>query len=120
MLTRSYGSVKVLEPEPEKVKTAIQSLVKKLRAMDEVRSAWLIGSYHRKDFGPFSDVDVVLIIESSSERFLDRPLKFKPEQFPAPLDLFVYTSKEVQGMRQSGHAFWKHVEQEHTDLFEDF
>jgi hypothetical protein len=35
-----------------------------------------------------------------------------------PLDLFVYTLAEAKQMRQSGHTFWKHIESNHTTLFE--
>ncbi|MBI2822452.1 MAG: nucleotidyltransferase domain-containing protein [Acidobacteria bacterium] len=110
--------MKVLEPEPAKVKRALQSLVAELRARSEVRAVWLIGSYHRNDFGPFSDVDLVLVVAHSEERFVDRPARFRSGVFPVSIDLFVYTLQEVAEMRQSRHPFWKHIEENHTALFQ--
>ncbi|MBI4456039.1 MAG: nucleotidyltransferase domain-containing protein [Acidobacteria bacterium] len=110
--------MKVFEPEPAKVEHALQSLLEELRSRKEVCAVWLIGSYHRRDFGPFSDVDLVLIVENSDKRFFDRAAKYVECAFPVPMDLFVYTAAEVREMQRTGHPFWKHIEKNHTTLFE--
>jgi predicted nucleotidyltransferase len=118
MLIKSYGSVKVFEPEPEKVEQALADFVQALARRDQVVAVWLIGSYHRKDFGPFSDLDLVIIISASNQKFLDRSAEYLPSQFPVPVDLFVYTLDEVTAMRGSGHHFWSGIEKDHTVLFQ--
>jgi len=118
MQIKSYGSVKVFESEPARVRQDLRWLVQEWRARPELRAVWLIGSYHRQDFGPFSDIDLVLIVASSGERFLDRAEGFRPSAFPVPTDLLVYTLEEVEQMKGSGHPFWKHIEAHHTSLFE--
>jgi len=117
MRMKSYGSVKVFEPETDKIEAALDRYIKTVAEKQEVLAVWLIGSFHRKDFGPFSDIDLVLIIDSTETRFLDRPLQYLPEAFPIPLDLFVYTQDEVLAMKNSAHPFWNDIEKNHTPLF---
>jgi len=118
MQTKFYGSVKVLEPETDRIAEALEQFVKDLATKPEVSAIWLIGSFHRKDFGPFSDIDLVLILDSTETPFLDRSLQYLPESFPVSIDLFVYTRQEVSGMRLSEHPFWTDIEKNHTTLFE--
>lgn len=118
MQVKSFGSVKVFEPETARVRQAIDALKDHVATFPEVTAAYLIGSYHRGDFGPFSDVDVVLTVDDSKDRYLDRPERYRPAQFPLPLDLFVYTEAEVGLMKDTGHLFWQHIEQSHTVLFQ--
>ncbi len=118
MRTKYYGSVKVFEPETDRITEALHQFVRDLAEEPEVRAIWLIGSFHRKDFGPFSDIDLVLILDSTEIPFLDRSLRYLPESFPVSVDLFVYTRQEVTEMRLSEHPFWKDIEKNHTTLFE--
>ena len=118
MRTKFYGSVKVLEPETDRIAEALRDFVQDLAAKPEVSAILLIGSFHRKDFGPFSDIDLVLILDSTKIPFLDRSLQYLPESFPVAIDLFVYTRQEVDEMKLSGHPFWSDIEKNHTILFE--
>jgi predicted nucleotidyltransferase len=118
MQTKSFGSVRVFEPETKAVAVAIEALKELLATFPEVTAVYLIGSYHRGDFGPFSDVDIAVVVKNSPDRFIDRPDKYRPIQFPLPLDLFVYSETEVTQMKESGHPFWRQIEQQHTVLFE--
>ena len=118
MQTRSYGSVTVFKPEPLEIFNALDSYVQELKQREEILGVWLIGSYHRKDFGPFSDVDLVLIVRETAIRFLDRSTEYMPQKFPVAVDLFVYTIAETEEMKKSGHFFWADIEKSHTVLFE--
>ena len=118
MQSKSFGSVRVYEPDVQAVAGAIDALTEHLSAFREVIAVYLIGSYDRGDFGPFSDVDVVVIVETSTGRFIDRSEKYLPARFPVPLDLFVYTRSEVLKMKESGHPFWREIERRHTVLLD--
>ncbi len=118
MRIKSYGSVTVFEPEQESVNRELNRFVSALKQKVEIRFVWLIGSYHRGDFGPFSDLDLVIGISASSERFLDRASRFYPEKFLVPMDIFVYTDQEICEMEDSQHSFWNHIRTNHTVLFE--
>ena len=72
----------------------------------EILQVGYIGSYARGDWGVGSDLDLIVIIESSEEPFWKRALDFDIKQFPVPVDLLVYTQQEWQEMaKQSGHFF---------------
>ena len=118
MHEKSYGSVKVFESDVASVQKALSSYTEELSRRKEVLGVWLIGSYHRQDFTPFSDADVVIVVKSSEKRFIDRYSEYAPDALSVPLDIFVYTIEEVEEMRRSGHSFWKEIEQNHTTLFQ--
>jgi predicted nucleotidyltransferase len=60
----------------------------------EVKEVHLVGSYARGDHGPNSDVDLIVIVDDTRLRFIDRPLEYGPRFFPLPVDMFVYTNAE--------------------------
>jgi predicted nucleotidyltransferase len=59
------------------------------------------GSYARGDAGVGSDVDLVVIVESSAEPFERRSLAFDAGSLPVPADVLVYTSAEWDRMSRS-------------------
>jgi len=72
----------------------------------------LFGSYARGDYGPASDADVLVEVASSPHaRWFDRPLGLTdPANMPVGLELFVYTSAEVERMRRSGSSWLAAIE----------
>ena len=118
MRKKSYGSVTVYESNAQAVQEMLSSYAKQLSRRNEVLAVWLVGSYHRKDFTPFSDADVVIVVRSSQTRFIDRSFEYAPEVASILVDLFVYTTEEIEEMRRSSHRFWEEIEQNHTVLFE--
>jgi predicted nucleotidyltransferase len=69
------------------------------------------GSYARKDWGVGSDLDVVIILESSEEPFERRGAKWDLTELPVPADVLIYTKEEWGLLRQEGR-FYKTVMQE--------
>ena len=57
-------------------------------------AAYLFGSAGTPEFGPRSDIDLIIVTETK-EPFVERPLLFEDllERFPS-LDLLVYTPEE--------------------------
>ncbi len=53
-----------------------------------------IGSYARGDWGPGSDLDVLVVVERSPERFERRSAAWDTTALPVPVDLMVYTRAE--------------------------
>jgi hypothetical protein len=60
------------------------------------------GSYARGDWGVGSDVDVVVLVDESSEPFERRSLSYDAGSLPVPADVFVYTVGEWERMRETG------------------
>jgi len=67
------------------------------RVHPEVRRVVLFGSFASGRGGPRSDLDVVLIVERCSLDPRDRPSHYAPV-CARPVDLFVYTTEEVDAM----------------------
>lgn len=67
-----------------------------------VRRVGYFGSYARGDWGVGSDVDVVVVVEESSEPFERRPLAYDPTELPVPADVLVYAAAEWDRMSIDG------------------
>lgn len=76
--------------------------------------------YARGDWGVGSDLDVIIIVESSQQPFERRGSAWDLSEFPVPVDVLVYTEKEWQSLVQRGcfagtvlnEAVWVLVRQE--------
>jgi len=52
------------------------------------------GSYARGDWGPGSDLDVIMIVRDSEESFERRAARWDTTELPVPVELLVYTQAE--------------------------
>lgn len=96
-------SVTFLELEPILVHLK-QRAQKLLVTHPNVREVGLFGSLVRGNYGPGSDADLLVILESDSRRFVDRIPEFL-EPFGGlgiPVDVFPYTVAEITSMQESG------------------
>lgn len=59
------------------------------------------GSYARGDWGPGSDLDIVVIVARSDEPFIGRALAWDTLSLPVPADVLVYTAEEWERMQQT-------------------
>lgn len=59
-----------------------------------VRRIGYFGSYARGDWGPGSDLDLIVIVERAEEPFERRALQWDVTELPVPAELRVYTSAE--------------------------
>lgn len=96
---KSYNSVKVFWLNRELL---VQNLNKSIKALTdkrkEIRKIILFGSMAEGRFSVSSDLDLIIIISESHERFIDRPLKYIDffEDVGVGVDIFVYTEKEAK------------------------
>jgi predicted nucleotidyltransferase len=95
---KSYGSVKVLwlnkEALDKNLESAIEALV---REKTEVGEVWAFGSYSENKITAYSDLDILLIVNQSKKRFIDRPEGFLDyfQNVGLGVDLFIYTPEEL-------------------------
>jgi len=64
----------------------------------EVVRIGCFGSYARNDWGVGSDLDLIIIVESSDQPFLRRSLAWDTTDLPVPADVLVYTLAEWEEM----------------------
>jgi len=74
------------------------------RKRQDVLRIGYFGSYARGDWGVGSDLDVVIILESSEQPFERRGVEWDGPKIPVPTDVLVYTKEEWQTMMQRGNS----------------
>ena len=64
----------------------------------DVLGVGYFGSYARRDWGPGSDLDLLMVVRSDPERFSRRSARWDTTNLPVPADLLVYTIEEWRGL----------------------
>lgn len=88
------------------VRRAVDDYVRTLAARHpELEEVILFGSLVEGTPVPGSDVDLLVILATSSQTFLDRIPAFLPSGFPVGVDVFPYTRAEIERMKADGNPF---------------
>jgi predicted nucleotidyltransferase len=88
----------------------VDKLKEKLKG--RVSAAWIFGSFYTKNFGPFSDIDLILVYETDLP-FVKRGMEFFDlrDWLPA-IEPLVYTSGEFDKLTADPSVgFWQSVVQ---------
>ena len=110
MPEKSSSFVKVRFADKDDILRQLHRFVAELRRdRPEVERVGLFGSYATDTFGPASDVDLLIVLRHSSERFLDRIPHFIPEDLSVSCDVFPYTSEELEKMKRDDNRWICHV-----------
>jgi predicted nucleotidyltransferase len=109
--------VQILSGPPRFALDDIRRVVLRACAREGAHKAILFGSYARGEADAFSDLDLVIVCDTSTP-FLDRFRSFVDvlDAFPGT-DLLVYTPAEYEGMRR-GSGFVERAEREGMVLFD--
>lgn len=102
MPVRSSNSSVLKWPDARSVDRAVRlwaGLVAQER--DDVLRIGYFGSYASGDWGVGSDLDLVVVIEESAERFVGRAAQWDTTSLPVPADLLVYTDTEWRSIEAS-------------------
>lgn len=103
MPVRSLGSSVLRWPDRDAVDGAARGWASAVGTRDpHVRRIGYFGSYARGTWGVGSDVDVIVVVDTSIEPFERRAISFDVHRLPVPADLFVYTVDEWDRMRSEG------------------
>ncbi len=111
MPVRSLHSSVLKWPDARTVDQAVRAWARKVvvHRHDVLRIGYF-GSYADGRWGVGSDLDVVIVVESSSQPFEKRGLEWNTNELPVPIDLFVYTKEEwdfFHSESQKGPRFLK-------------
>lgn len=91
------GSVRTFWLDKELLERKLNEAMKMLlRERPEICDAVLFGSFAEGKACVGSDLDILLIVEDSNERFIDRAIKYRDyfNDIDLGVDIFVYTKKE--------------------------
>ena len=103
MPTRSLSSPVLKWPDRQSVDQAVRRWAENVvqQRQDVVRIGYF-GSYARGDWGVGSDLDLVVVVESSDQPFQRRAPTWDMIELPVPTDLLVYTEEEWHLLGQQG------------------
>lgn len=88
----------------------------KLSHYADVQEAYLFGSCACGEVGAWSDIDLIVIMETDTP-FIDRSRQFDDlVELDIPVDLLVYTPQEFSKLRISESGFWADFRRSHRRL----
>lgn len=82
--------------DTNRIAQALEEYVNRISTDQNTLAVVLYGSLATERYTGSSDVDLLIILADSSERFLDRMAAYIDPAFPAPLDPKVYTVAEIR------------------------
>ncbi len=113
MPVRSSTSSVLVWPDRASVESALSEWVaRELPRHPEVLRLGCFGSFARDDWGTGSDLDLIVIVRPTAERFDRRANAWDLTPLPVPADLVVYTEAEWSALRASGARFARVVDRE--------
>lgn len=99
MPVRSLTSSILRWPDAATVDEALRRWARAMaRQRPELRRVGYFGSYARGDWGPGSDLDVLVVIAQSAQPMARRAADWDLTEFPVPADLLVYTEAELNAL----------------------
>lgn len=112
VLQKSRPRISVLDFERGALIESIQAILEG----KNIIAAYLFGSFARKEMNLWSDIDLI-IIKDSSLPFIERPREFFGlYNIGVPLDILVYTPEEFAKMQSEKTGFWQEVKAELIQL----
>lgn len=119
MPVRSLNSSVFKWPDRSEVDHAVRDWVEMaVNSRDGIIKLGYFGSYARGDWGVGSDVDLVVIVDHTTEPFERRSLTWDLSPLPVPAELLVYTSTEWQLLQKQRGRFALTLEQETVWVYE--
>lgn len=82
----------------------------------EIEQVLLFGSLARGEAVPGSDADLLVILSSSDQPFLERIPRYLPVGLPVGVDVFPYTREEIDRMLDNGNLFIRQAVEESIAL----
>jgi hypothetical protein len=106
MPVRSLNSSVLKWPDADTVDRAVREWAAEVgHKRSEVLQIGYFGSYARGNWGVGSDLDLLIIVESSGSPFERRGLDWDVTGLPVPADVLVYTKHEWEAFGNRGRFY---------------
>jgi predicted nucleotidyltransferase len=83
------------------VDSVVRLWIEKGSGREDVQKIGYFGSYARDDWGVGSDLDIIVILDSSNEPMERRAEDWGTSELPVPSDLLIYTAEEWQRIKDT-------------------
>ena len=94
---RLLSSVRIISTNKKVILKAVKEYAADLKKRPEVEEVYLCGSWAKGNYSPYSDVDILIVINKEDGNMPhERVLFYLPDRFPTSLDLFIYTKDELK------------------------
>ena len=104
----SSDSVRVFFADKDRVLAAAKRASADLaRGRPEIERVILFGSYARDDYGPHSDLDLLIVLDHADKPPRDRIDDYLDMDLPCPFDVFPFTRAEIEKRLAEGDPFLK-------------
>ena len=117
---RSSSSVEVMSIDRDRLLRELKSIAEQIGSNDptvcEVR---LYGSLLTENFSPHSDLDLLILVSTSEQGFLQRSDSYRDYFLHLSLDtdIKVYTLQEVEEMKEQGNPLLSEIEEKGRLLY---
>ncbi len=102
----SSNSVKIYWLDSQNVMEKLTVAARQMKARHpEIEQILLFGSLARGEAVPGSDADLLVILSSTTQPFLERIAHYLPTGLPLGIDVFPYTQDEIDRMLAAGNHF---------------
>ncbi len=106
MPVRSLSSSVLRWPDAADVDEAVRQWARRVAALHpDVLRVGYFGSYGRGDWGPGSDVDLLVVVRSPDEPFERRGTPLDATGLPVPADVLVYTEAEWRDLDPTSRRY---------------
>lgn len=90
------NSVEIKSVDFAAIKRRTGEFAKELLATNPaVEEVIVFGSFANDTYAPGSDLDLFIILREAQDSPRDRMERFRPENFPVPVDVFAFTRAEM-------------------------
>lgn len=109
MPVRSLDSSVLKWPDRRTVDQAVREWAARIGPRQDLVRMGYAGSYARGDWGPGSDVDLIIVVREATAPFERRALGWDATELPVPADVLVYTEDEWREQERKGSSLAREV-----------
>lgn len=110
---RFLNGVEIISVEIDSLRRFLKDIAEKIKHVHpSVLKIILFGSFSERNFTPFSDIDIAIILKDTEKNFLERQDEFIDyfRGIPFDVNLLIYTEEEFNRMLQNLNNFAVEIE----------
>ncbi|HHW10127.1 MAG TPA: nucleotidyltransferase domain-containing protein [Firmicutes bacterium] len=119
MPVKSLNSSVLKWPKRQEIFDVLSHWVQKtINSRSDIQKIGYFGSFARNDWGPGSDLDLIVIVNDAVEPFGRRSLGRDVLELPVSVDLLIFTMDEWRRHEKMNSRFYKTIQNEVVWIYE--